>query len=400
MQELANVLINNGAQCWACPIFDNLFAIISTTAAAVYKQLTLFSIIIFGVLFGFYISNIVWQNIKSGVSDPFYKKTFQPILIKSLLVLTILACGLVVPRFISNITFEPVASITLAYTKAMLPENQAISDNYTKIALNEDSFFTPKLRDTILQLLQTSVSNFQVYIKIGVAIIDSTFSLPSRLDVGLFIKRLLVFFTGLYLTYNFAKLFIMYSFCFMDIIVAMLMFAFFFPLSLVLFIFKGDSSLPDWFKNLGNNLGAGQIKTLINAIVSVASAILTYTVIMLLIRGYLNGNNINTDSIQNAAESIFDFNLDNPNAIQVTFFGSIVLVYVVNYLATQIPNITNEIMATFNIQQKSDASEAMGKDMWALTNTVASQAKQLIKNVVNPDEKLNEGKSGKTDTNK
>ena len=73
MQELANSLIDSGVQCWACPVFDNLFAIISNTAAAAYQRLTLFSVIIFCVIFSFYVLNAVWQNIKGGMPDPMYQ---------------------------------------------------------------------------------------------------------------------------------------------------------------------------------------------------------------------------------------------------------------------------------------------------------------------------------------
>ena len=105
----------------------------------------------------------------------------------------------------------------------------------------------------------------------------------------------------------------------MDIIVAMAMFAFFFPLSIVLFIFRGAADLPGWMGNIGKNLGGEQIKKLVNAIVSVASSILTYTVIMLIIRGFLNANGVDTDSISNATESLFEFDLENSDAMQITF---------------------------------------------------------------------------------
>jgi len=126
--------------------------------------------------------------------------------------------------------------------------------------------------------------------------------------------------------------------------------------------------------------------------VSVAATILDYTVIILLIRGYLNGNGINIDSIQNNLESIFDFNLDNPSAIQITFFGTIVLVFVVQYLQKKIPDITKEIMSTFGVKQEDALSKAMGENAWQLTNIVADQAKKLVKTIANPGEKKTEEK--------
>ena len=396
MQELTNTLIDSAVQCWACPIFDNLFAVVSNSAAAIYERLSVFCVIIFSILFAFYVLNAFWQNTKSGMSDPFFQKSLKPVLIKSLMVLSLFALGLNVPKFISKITFEPVASITLEFSKAMIPYNQHTTDNYQKLKINDNGFFAPELRDTIVQILQTSVANFQVYIKIGIGVISSVFSFPDRIDIGFIIKRILVLFVGLFLTYYFVRWFIKYSFCFMDIIIAMAMFAFFFPLSLVVFIFQGASDVPGWMKNLGKTLGGQQIKKLINAIVSVATTMLIYTIVILLIRGYIYGNNLDASSVQNSVESIMNFDIDNPNAIQITFFGSIVLVIILNYLIKQIPNITKEIMSRFGVSQENRESEEMGKNILALTDIVAGQAKQLVKNIVNPEEQKGDNKQPNT----
>ena len=398
MKELANILIDNGTRCWTCPLFDKLFEIISNTAAALYEQLTIFGVIIFCILFAVYVINAFWQNMKSDMKDPYFQESVKPVLIKSLFVLSLLGLGLTVPRFISKITFEPVAMVTLEYSKAMLPDGYQINDDYLPIKLDDKGFFNPELRDTIIKLLQTNVAHFQVFIKLGIAVIDSAFSIPTIFNLSLLIKRLLVFFVGLFLTYYFVQFFIKYLFCFMDIVVAMAMFAFFFPLSLIFFIFQGASNLPEWMKNLGKNLGGGQIKKLITAIVSVAATILT--VIILIIRGYLNGHGINVDSFQNDVKSIFDFNLDNPSAIQITFFGMIVLVFVVQYLAKKIPDVTKEIMNTFDVKQETALSDEMGKNTWALTNIVAGQTKTLVQNIVNKTVKPAETKEAKKETKK
>ncbi|MFQ6704028.1 MAG: hypothetical protein ACLRFP_03035, partial [Alphaproteobacteria bacterium] len=93
-----NSLTESLMQCWTCPIFDRLFEIISNTAAAAYQRLTVISVVIFIVLMSFYIINAVWQNIKSGGSDPFFQKSVKPVLIKSLIALALLTAGLMVPR--------------------------------------------------------------------------------------------------------------------------------------------------------------------------------------------------------------------------------------------------------------------------------------------------------------
>ena len=405
MQELANSLIDDAAQCWTCPIFDQLFAIISNTAAAAYKRLTLFAIVIFCVLFAFYILNAVWQNIKNGGEDSLFQKSIKPVLIKSLLALSLLTLGLSVPRLISTITFEPAAHITLEYAKTMLPYDYVVPEYHNAINLGDSGFFNPELRDTIIQLLETSVSNFQVYIKIGIAIMDKAFSFSSLTGTGLpigfgaLIKHIIVFFIGLFLTYQFGKLFIKYSFCFLDIIVAMAMFAFLFPLSVIFFIFKDAQGLPGWMKNLGKNLGGGQIKKLINAIVSVAATILTYTIIMLIIRGFLDGNGVSPDTLQNSTENLFNFDLDNSDAMTITFSGAIVLVYVINYFADQIDEVTKKIFDAFGVKKEDSLSKEMGENMWKLTGIMATNAKNLTKAVINPESVTNK-KEEKSDDKK
>lgn len=397
MQELANILIDNVAQCWACGIFDALFAIISTTAAAVYQRLTIFSVVIFCVLLAFYILNVAWQNIKNGGGDSMFQKNLKSVLIKSLIGLSLLSAGLLVPRLISTITFEPAAYVTLEFAKSMLPADYVIPEYTDAIQLENNGFFNPELRDTILKTLEASVANFQVFIKIGIGIMDAAFSLSKLIGFGALIRHIIVFFIGVFLTYNFAKLFIKYSFCFMDVIVAMAMFAFFFPFAVVFFIFKDAKDLPGWMKKLGGDLGGGQIKTLINAIVSMASTILTYTIIMLIIYGFLDSNGVDANSIQNTAESLFEFDLDNPSNIEITVTGAIVLVYVINYIADQVPEVTKKIMSAFGVKQEDSLSQEMGKNMWQLTNIVAAKTKDFAKTVINPDSAAKSDNKEKTE---
>ncbi|MBR0212794.1 MAG: hypothetical protein IJQ55_04260 [Alphaproteobacteria bacterium] len=383
MQELGNSLIDSAAQCWTCPVFDTLFAIISDAAGAAYQRLTIISVLIFCVLLAFYVLNVFWKNIKSGGADNAFQKTLKPVIIKSLIALTLLSAGLLVPRLISTITFEPAAEITLEFSKTLLPSDYVIPDDYNAVQLSENGFFNPELRDTIIKMLQVSVSSFQVYIKTGLAIMDAAYSLSIPFTVGDIIRHTIVFFIGLFLTYNFVKLFIKYSFCFMDVIVAMAMFAFFFPISVVLFIFKDAEASPDWMKKMGGSLGVGQIKKLIDAIVSICAAILTYTVIMLIIRGFLNSNGVDADAIQNSTDALFNFDLENSSAMELTFSGAIVLVYVINYIADQIPKVSETILSSFGVKIENSYSKKTGEDMWKLTNIVAGQAKNITKTVFN-----------------
>ena len=400
--------------CWTCGLFDRLFVIISNSAAVIYDKLAIFGTIIFFILFGFYIFSAFWKNMEKGFGDPFLQKSVKPVLIKSLLVLSLLTLGLTVPKFISKITFEPVATVTLEYAKAILPQNTPLDSDYQKIELSEDGFFSSKLRDTLLQLIQSNLVGFQTYIKFGINVMDKAFSLSNLREVvpllpvaavapsvaitfgaiALF-RHAIIFLIGLFLTYNFFRLFVKYSFCFLDIIVAMAMFAFFFPLSLVLFVFKDASDLPAWMKSLGGNLGSGQIKKLINAIVSVASTILTYTIIMMIIRGYLDSTGFDPNSGPIDYESLFNFDPENSDVMQLTFFGAIVLVYVIRYIADQVPQITNKIMSAFGVSQEDSLSKEMGDNILQLSKIVKDKTKEIAKTVISSGQ--NSSGQGATD---
>jgi len=112
---------------------------------------------------------------------------------------------------------------------------------------------------------------------------------------------------------------------------------------------------------------------------------LTYTVIMLIIRGFLNTNGVDADSIRNSTEAWLDFDLENSSAMQITFAGAIVLVYVINYIAGQIPKVTEKILSVFNVKQENALSKEMGENVFQLTNIVADKTKELVKTIINPE---------------
>ena len=138
-------------------------------------------------------------------------------------------------------------------------------------------------------------------------------------------------------------------------------------------------------KKLGSEFGSGQIKKLINAIVSVAATILTYTIMMLIIAGFLRDSGVDVNSIQNASESLFDFDLDNSTAMEITVAGTIVLVYVINYIAGKIPDVTQKIFDAFGAKQEDSISKEMGENVWKLTTIITNKAKEITKKIINPE---------------
>lgn len=398
MNNLLNPLIDSTVQCWGCPIFDRLFQIVSNAAAAAYKQFTVLCVIIFCVLFAFFVLNAVWKNMKAGGGDdPFYQKSIKPVFINSLVALTFLSMGVYLPRFVTSVTFEPAANLALIYTQSMVhTDNEAVAEkvSYQPMPMEDTGFFRPQLRDTIVMMMKTTITQFQSYMKLGVAVMDKAFSLEALLGIGAFIKHIILFFIGLYITYGFFKLFVRFCFYFADIIIAMAFFAFFFPFSLILVAFKG-SNAPAWFSSLGKKVGTNQFKTLINAIISLVSAVLTYTVIMVIIAKFFSAPGQSADEIMLMITSgeIFASDLSSENLADMTLIGCIILVYVLNFIYGQIPKVTSMVMDTFGVSEEKALSKQLANDAMKLTTNVINTATKIGKTIITGGEE--EKKDGK-----
>ena len=399
MNGFMNSLVDNTVQCWGCPVFDRLFQIVSNAAAAVYDQFVIFCAILFCVLFAFYVVNAVWKNMKDNISDPFYQKSIKPVFINSIVALIFLSMGVMLPRFITRITFEPVADITLIYTQSMLKTDGSVvaeKVTYQPEEMSDDGFYRPELRDKIIMLMKTTITQFQSYMKLGIAVMDKAFSLEALLGIGSLIKHIILFFIGLYLFYGFFKLFIRFCFYFADIIVAMTFFAFFFPLSLILVAFKGGNA-PAWISSLGKNVGTGQFKKLINSIIALASAVLTYTVIMVIIAKFFSAPGQSAAEIMELITTgqVFEGDLSGDNLAAMTLGGCIILVYVLNFIYAQIPQVTSMVLDSFGVSAENKLSEQLADDAMKLTTNIVNAAKSIGKNILSGGETKEGDKASK-----
>ncbi|MFQ6777682.1 MAG: hypothetical protein ACLRFI_00065, partial [Alphaproteobacteria bacterium] len=255
------------------------------------------------------------------------------------------------------------------------------------IQLDEDKgMFRPQLRDSIINIAKTTISQFQSFLRLGIAIIDASIDWKALFGIANFIKHLTLFLAGIYLFFGFLKLFIRFLFYFADIIIAMMFFAFFFPISLVMISFKGsDKGMPEWAKwtsKLGSTVGTDQIKNVVNSIVTLGSVVITYTVILVFIALFFkeSGTDITTmiSQIQNAED--FDISLDNLYSINLVSF--IVLLYVANFIAENIPQVTTMILSVFNMKpEKNKMGEKLADDVLRLTKDAFDLGKKTIKTV-------------------
>ncbi len=398
MNNVVNSFIDDTVQCWGCPIFDRLFSIVSDAAAAVYDQFAFFCGILFCVLFAFYVLNVVWQNFKSGAKETWYEKSIQSVFINAIVALAFLGMGITMPRFVTSVTFEPVAQMTVAYTQAVLQtDTETVTEQvtYQPMKMRDDGFFRPQLRDSIVLLMKTTITQFQNYIKLGFGVMENAFSWQALTGIGALIRHIIVFMLGLFIAYSFIKFFVRFMFYFADIILAMTFFAFFFPLSLAMVAFRGAQNVPSWMSNLGKNVGTDQIKNLINAIVALGAAVLTYTVMMGMLAKFFASQGQSAGDVMQmvlAGDALFTENLSDDNFAQLSVLGCVALIYVLNFIIGRIPDVTKTILSTFNVGTENKASEQLANDAMTLTTAAINVVKKAGQTIISGGEKKDDKK--------
>jgi hypothetical protein len=378
MDSLIDYMVGKTAQCWSCPVFDRLFQVISAAAGAVYGKMAVLAAVLLGVFIAFYVLYSVVQNMKSDNPDPAYQKYLKPVMINSLFVIGILGLGVMVPRFVTQVTFEPVANMTLAYTQSMLNTDAAKVDGkveYKPERMPDDGFYRPELRDSIIQLMKTSITQFQAMMTLGMVIMDHAFSWRALLGIGAVAKHLMLFFMGLYIAWSFFKLFIKFCFYFADVVIDLTFFAFFFPLMLTLWVFRNSES-AGWVKELGGKITPAFFKNVINSIVSLATVVITYVVIMVIIAKFLEGRDGGGELARKVMDgSIFAGDLSDDNLAMVTLGGCLVLAYVVQYLAENIKQVSSMILKAFDVEERHSVGEGLGEDALKLGGNAFEFAK-------------------------
>ena len=387
--------VDKTVQCWGCELFDRLFQVINVAVTAVYDNIAQFCMILMLVIFAFMILNAFYQNMKAlhdnKSPDTWYKKSVQKAFVNSAFVLALLGLGVTVPRLITTITFEPVATTTQLYSQAIIGMNQdEINERvtYQPIKLDntqQEMFFRPQLRDRVILLMKTTIAEFQSYIKLGIAMMDKAFSWDALLKFGLgsIMKHVALFMAGLYMFITFMRIFMQYCFRFADVIVAMAMFAFFFPLSLMMMAFKGVEHVPDWLTHFGKGVGTDQFKKLVNAIVALASCVITYTVIMVILAKFFSDPDVASVGLMEKITTgqIFESDLSLENLEDLTLVKTVILTYVMVFIYKQIPQVTKTILSAFNVGEETSLSDQLAKDAERLV-TVAAQGAVKVGKII------------------
>ena len=395
MNELASSLISNTVQCWSCPIFDRMFQIVSNAAAVAYPKFVVICTILFCAVFAFYIFGAVWKNMTNGFQDGWFAKSVRPVFINSLFALAFLGMGIMLPRFITMVTFEPVAYVTQTYATAMVkltPEKIDEHVVYQPTEMDDSGgIFRQELRDSIIDTAKVTITMFQSFMNLGIAMLDTAFSWSMFLGIGAFIKHFILAIIGLYLFWNFFKMFFKFLCYFADVIIAMAMFAFFFPLSMITAAFSDAGDVPywlSWIKKIGKGVGVEQIKNMVGAIISLGVAVITYTVILVIIAKFFadpNGNINNFDLLMDAIMNgdVFETDLNTSSMNDLTITSIVVLVYVLGYIYDKIPDITKMILGMFEVSAgKNDVGEKMGDSLMQATKGFIDLAKNSAKDII------------------
>lgn len=397
MNSQVNSFIENSVQCWGCGVFDRLIQMVSGVASNIYNNLAQICIAVFVILFTIFVFNAFWQNLKNDAKDPWFSKSVQKVVINSVICLSLLLSGTLLPRVMTTVIFEPVAEITTFYSQSMIDltseeVNQKV--NNEPLEMEKKGIYRPEFRDKVIQLMKTTVTQFQSYIKLGVALINNAFSWEGLFTgssniIGNIAKQFILFLIGFFLTWEFIKLFLKYCFYFADTVISMAFFALFFPLSLMLMAFKDAEHVPEWFKSLGASLGTQQIKKLISSIVTLGSAVIGYTIVMVVIGKFFSSPDVESSGLVNAILSgeIYNDSLDMENLQSMTLFTFVSMLFVLRYVFKQIPEITKMILSAFSVQTENTHSEKIA--------TFAQESIQNIKNLITKNKDKGEKKDKK-----
>ena len=108
-----------------------------------------------------------------------------------------------------------------------------------------------------------------------------------------------------------------------------------------------------------------------------------------IIAKFFSSPDASTADIMNAITSgdIFEADLSDDNIASLTIMGTVVLVYVISYLQTQIDQVKNMIMSAFNLKPENSLSEQLANDMETLTKATFNTIKTVGATIISGGEK-------------
>ena len=377
-------VVDNLIQCFGCGIFDRLFIVISAASVAVYEHMVDWALLALLIFWVFYILWVFWSFLfppgGKEQKDFSYIEKLRMTFVNTLLVMALLFLGITVPRFISIITFEPAANITTVYTQAILQiDSEMVEERitYRPLPMDDDGIFRPELRDSVILLMATVTTQFQGMITLGIAVMDGAFSWAAIRSPAALLRHILMFLMGAYLVYFFFRAFIRFCCYFLDVILELAMFAFFFPFMLVSFVLQNSES-QDWVKAIGKGFSGERIKGVVQAIVNLAASVIVFVIIMVIIARFFQAAGTDPNTLANLVleGNIRGRDLSTENLLNLTLMSMIILGYLINYITGTIKDVGNEIFSVFNVKPEGKEGEKVAK---AIDFAAASLAAWTVK---------------------
>ena len=377
-----NALIDRVAQCWGCGIFDRLFQIVSVTAAMLYEHMVQWAWVVLVAFWIFYVLYTVFQNTKNG-TDWLYQESIRPVLINSVFISVFLGMGVSLPKFLTTITFEPVAELSTIYVDAILHTNSDVVEKkvtYQVQPMEDNGFFRPQLRDKVILLMKTTITQFQAMMKLGMVIVDKAISWSALKSIDLFFKHLTMLILGAYLFYQFFKMFLKFCFYFVDVIVALTKFAFFFPFTLVFFVFK-NSKAADWVTKLGDGFTSKSIKDVFESIVALAVAVITYTIIMVILAKFFSNDQIASNEIMGHIlnGTLTEDMLNNDELMNMSLMACVIIGFLINFMSKKIPEVSAGIFKVFKINPQAKMGDQVGEAITQIAEKTIADTVSKVK---------------------
>ena len=163
--------------------------------------------------------------------------------------------------------------------------------------------------------------------------------------------------------------------------------------------FKDVKEVPKWFGTIGKNVGVAQLKNVINAIVTLGSVVLTYTVMMVIIAKFLSASNVSVNDLMGAiyGGNLYEEDLSTDALYSLTLASFIALLYVLNFVFEQIPQITKMVLSMFGVEENNKHGEQFASDMGRLSKLAFDNAATFGSIIIN-GKKKDDKKEEKTDT--
>ena len=143
-----------------------------------------------------------------------------------------------------------------------------------------------------------------------------------------------------------------------------------------------------------------QFKNLINAIVTLAASVITYTVVMCMIAKFFSDPDVSSSELMGAITSgeIFEADINTENLQAMTLTSCIVLVYIINYLTGQVSQVAQMVLSAFGASENNANSEQLANDLYRLQNKALAVGATTVKTIYNGIESSIKGKNdGDTD---